>query len=66
MILGFSTCLQAQYQDYRAKAKDAEDSSVAFLDQIEELTHKLSLKETELRELNNKLESIKSNASEVL
>ena len=40
---------QAQYTEYKAKAKDAEDTSVAYLDQIEELTHKLTMAETKIK-----------------
>ena len=46
---------QAQYQDYKAKAADAEDTSVAYLDQIEELTHKLTLAETQINDLTQSL-----------
>ena len=40
--------LQGVYNDEKARLKEAEDSSIAYLDQIEELTHKLTMAESKI------------------
>ena len=44
----FHSCTQELLNEEKKRGKDAEDSSVAYLDQIEELTHKLTMAESKI------------------
>ena len=43
------SCLQQCLAEEKQRTKEAEDSSVAYLDQIEELTHKLHMTESKIK-----------------
>ena len=43
-------CLQELLSEEKKRGKDAEDSSVAYLDQIEALTHKLTMAESKINQ----------------
>ncbi len=43
--------LQTSFNEEKHRCKDAEDTSIAYLDQIEEFTHKLTMAESKIRAL---------------